>query len=73
MNEHKFNGNGFRKDAIEGEEAARHRHMYMEISQAWPTIEQANTVIESGRIAVKVVAGGAIIGGALKALGWLPI
>lgn len=55
----KFDGEGFSKAPLEGEEAARHRHMFKDVSKSWVNIDGASTFVN----AVKVLASVLKVGG----------
>ena len=73
----KFHGEGFSKEPIEGDEAARHRHMYKEVSEEWVSIDGAATVARAiGIIANVIKVGGPVMavmlafGAYAKSMGW---
>lgn len=74
----RFNGDGFRRDLIDGEEAAKHRHMFQEVNRSWVSLDGAVTVVKAitiigsiikvgGPVAVATLAAGAFA----KTQGWL--
>lgn len=78
MSDHRFDGEGFAQTPIDGEEAARHRHMYREVSREWVPISGAVTVVNAIRIIAAVIKVGGPVGllalgaGAYaKAQGWI--
>lgn len=73
----KFDGDGFSKEPIEGDEAARHRHMYKEVSDGWVNIDSTITVIRAISVLSTVMKVGgpvaltaAVTGAYLKSQGW---
>ena len=72
-----FDGEGFLRDPIEGEEAAKHRHLFKEVSDRWPQIDNTTDVIKGGTVilnALKLFGSLAFMGavaGAFAKLGGL--
>jgi hypothetical protein len=82
----KFDGNGFSRDPIEGDEAARHRHMFHVLTNDFVRIDpetvlnmkHASTLVEAGKILKQVVVVGGSLGSVAfafavfaKSQGWL--
>lgn len=77
MSEH-FDGDGFDKSPIDGDEAAKVRHMLHAINKHWATLSNVGTVVNAISIlstAIKfgmpVLAAMTLIGAALKSQGWI--
>ena len=78
MSDDPFHGRGFSRDVIDGEEAARHRHMLAEIESQWLTISDAVTVARAFAIIATILkVGGPVLlaaigaGAFAKTQGWL--
>lgn len=74
----RFDGNGFDHGPIEGQEAAKIRHMFRVVSDSWVNLDDVNTVINGARILGSIAKWGggmgavmAVIGGAMKLQGWI--
>ena len=65
----KFTGEGFSVAPLDGEEAARHRHMFQIIDDQFIDLGGVVTLIRAWRIFVVILRTGAIVGGAMYALG----
>lgn len=73
-----FDGDGFDKSPIDGDEAAKVRHMFHSVDKHWSTLSSVGTVVSAIGIlstAIKfglpVLAAMAVLGAALKAAEWL--
>ena len=74
----RFDGDGFSKEPIEGDEAARHRHMFKDVSDGWVSIGSAVAVVKAIAIVSSVIkVGGPVmvlalgVGAYAKSQGWL--
>lgn len=50
-----FHGKGYSTDPLDGDEAARFRHMYASVSQDWSSIKKLITVINAVAIVHDVI------------------
>lgn len=81
-----YDGAGFSRDPIEGEEAARHRHMFHVFSRDFLKVDpdvisnmkNASTLVEAGKVLNQIIKIGAGLGTAAfvvalfaKSQGWL--
>lgn len=74
----RFDGSGFSKGPIEGDEAAKLRHMFQAVSHSWVNIEDINTLINGARLVGSIVKWGggmgvtfAAVGAFAKVQGWI--
>lgn len=74
----KFDGDGFSKEPLSGGEAAKHRHMFKEVSESWVNIDGASTFVNGVKILGAIIkVGGPValfsagLGLLAKAQGWL--
>lgn len=77
MSDH-FDGDGFDKSPIEGQDAAKVRHMLHSLEQHWPTLSSVGTVVSAIgvvstiiKIGGPVLIGAAILGTSLRLGGWI--
>lgn len=86
MTDNKFDGGGFEKTPIKGEEAARHRHMYHVVGRNWVMINKAELQLINDGVAIlrtiKIITAfskvavptgllGLVGGAAARILGWI--
>ncbi len=76
--ENPFDGEGFSRLPLDGDDAAQHRHMLRDLSEAWPAIDEAVTLVRAVRILFNVIKfggpvalGAAMAGAWAKSQGWL--
>ena len=51
----RFDGKGFDKSPIEGDEAAKHRHMFKDVSEQWLSLDSAATLVRAISILASVI------------------
>ena len=67
----RFDGKGFDKDPIEGDEAARHRHMFKDVSENWVQLDDATTFIRAAKMLpglMKVIVACGVFGAIVAVL-----
>lgn len=77
MSDH-FDGDGFDKSPIEGQDAAKVRHMLHALEEHWSTLSSVGTVVSAVsvistviKVGGPVLIGAAILGTTLKIGGWI--
>jgi hypothetical protein len=65
----KFGGDGFSTDPLDGEEAARHRHMFQVVDDQWVSVGDAIALIRAFSIIASILKVGGPIAIAMYALG----
>lgn len=61
-NKEPFEGKGFDRDPLTGDENASHREMFHKVRDAWPTVEGMDNLRRGGNTIVKIVAVCAAVG-----------